>query len=235
MDSLTAIAESPPSAVLIMAIRWIWHPGNSSRQSAIVLACLIAYAIASSWPNFPGKKCIDALAKLQKTRQKIRRPNKKLQDKIASNVDFNLVLRLNASHSKTDSSKELRKIGRSETSDRVPSLSCVEAVRVTARIAAYSCHASAIMRKRQCRHKKNLPVVISFNAALPWLEYKNGLRKPIVGLPAAISLSFNKAMMDAKTGEDAEVPLTASAIPPTIISKEEPCAATSGYARPAGS
>jgi hypothetical protein len=47
---------------------------------------------------------------------------------------------------------------------------------------------------------------MSFSAALPAAEYRNGFKNPSGLFPASISLSLIKEMMEAKTGVDADVP-----------------------------
>ena len=54
----------------------------------------------------------------------------------------------------------------------------------------------------------------------------NGLRKPSVGLPAAMSSSFMSAMILANDGEEAEVPPTRPVSPPSTMLKFQPWSAT---------
>jgi hypothetical protein len=56
--------------------------------------------------------------------------------------------------------------------------------------------------------------VTSFSAARPAGLYRKGLRKPRGLFPAAMSSSFSSAMTEAKTGEDADVPLTSPVLFP---------------------
>jgi hypothetical protein len=64
------------------------------------------------------------------------------------------------------------------------------------------------------------------------VEYRNGLRNPKTGFPAATRRSLIRAMIDAKVGADALVPPSRNTCPSTTISKFHPCVATSGYPRP---
>ena len=50
----------------------------------------------------------------------------------------------------------------------------------------------------------------------------NGFKNPSTGFPAATSLSLMSAIMFAKVGEDAEVPLTRPVEPSATISKFRP-------------
>jgi hypothetical protein len=61
----------------------------------------------------------------------------------------------------------------------------------------------------------------------------NGLRNPIAGLPAVRRASLRRDTSPAKVGDEAEVPPTDVAVPPTITWKPSPSAATSGVPRAA--
>lgn len=65
------------------------------------------------------------------------------------------------------------------------------------------------------------PVVTSLRADAP-VEYKNGLRKPSVGLPAEINRSLSRAITLAKIGLEQLVPSTVPNVPLTTISTSTP-------------
>ena len=77
-----------------------------------------------------------------------------------------------------------------------------------------------------------LPDVTSLSAPAP-VEYRNGFMKPIAGFPAAMRRSLRSAATLAKSGVLALVPDTGLTAPPMFTWYATPCAATSGYARPA--
>ncbi len=76
-----------------------------------------------------------------------------------------------------------------------------------------------------------MPAVMSFNELLP-VEYRKGLRKPIVDWPDATRRSLRSAMILANTGVLALVPETGVTVPLMTTWYEMPAAETSGYARP---
>ena len=78
------------------------------------------------------------------------------------------------------------------------------------------------------------PLWISFSAAEPTSEYRNGFKNPSGLRPTLTSSSFKREMTLAKIGLEQLVPATRTEPPASMISTLWPIAATSGNARPLG-